>query len=852
MKLHQRQPRTEELSENLKSPKLLLLFSFIGSVAFSGMVFGVQNAEAVEVFKRRGPAQARPEAAPINEALAKEEAGKVDEALKILTRVIEKESVAEKRALARFAKAVALDRNGRIAEADVEYTSAIADGLRVADYAYFYRGVLRKKQGLIKEAKADLEKVVESRAPGDTIVDARMMLAEMELGEKQWKNALKNLTPIRKRTRSHPRYPEVLYGLFIAEKKSGVRGGGCKWARELYSKFPTHTLIKNWGPVLGQNSIGEEKTGCQSTTADLKSRVRRLQLGGEAQRASQELQLLKGDKEEGGQYGVDAMLANHLVSEGHVEDAMKLLLKHYETQKNRPPYLTLLGKAASRAGEYQSAIGAYQRAYDLAPKSKDAASALFQAGFTGYQIQDYDGATRRFEKLTKAFPGSAYTRDAKWYMSWIRYLRGDYEGALESFKTLSKAPKMRRGRRAKPSDALSQDRLKYWSAMSLVKLGRNQEAIPLLQTLVRDPAIGYYSVLSFYRLLSIPGAKLPTGIETRLGLKKSESGPLAAPTEEEIKAAAEAVETAAADAEAESDEEAQTGSTEADAVVANENEEAGASETDSEADGSFKNASFAQRFDRARDLSLVGLLSDARRELGEIERTARRTEDRKLLMIEYAAVEQYNRSSTIGDLGFSQQRLRSGLRGDGKSLWEYAYPRAWDPTVREMSKTTGVPEELIWGIMRAESQYRSEVQSPVGAMGLMQIMPFTGRQLANLVSMGSFETRSLLEPSVNIKLGSRYLQRLLEKFSGSVPLVAAGYNAGPHRVHAWVRGFGSLEMDEFIEHVPYLETRNYVKKVVRNFQIYSLLYSGGTHSLRWLVQPVGVELDERIPTKEVW
>ena len=134
----------------------------------------------------------------------------------------------------------------------------------------------------------------------------------------------------------------------------------------------------------------------------------------------------------------------------------------------------------------------------------------------------------------------------------------------------------------------------------------------------------------------------------------------------------------------------------------------------------------------------------------------------------------------------------------------------------------------------------------------MQIMPFTGRQLANLVSMNTFETRSLLEPAVNIRLGSRYLQRLLEKFSGSVPLVAAGYNAGPHRVHAWVRGFGSLEMDEFIEHIPFLETRNYVKKVVRNFQIYSLLYSGGTHSLRWLVQPVGVELDERIPTKEVW
>ncbi|HVK62077.1 MAG TPA: transglycosylase SLT domain-containing protein, partial [Bdellovibrionales bacterium] len=597
------------------------------------------------------------------------------------------------------------------------------------------------------------------------------------------------------------------------------------------------------------NTAGDVKTGCQSTVADLRVRVRRLQLGGEAIRASEELKLLKGISggAEEGQYSVDSMLANHLISEGHVDEAMKLLLKHYDAQKNHPPYLMLLGKASSRAGEYQSAIGAYQRAFDLAPKSREAANALFQAGFTGYQIQDYDGATRRFEKLMKTFGSSAYSRDAKWYLAWIRYLRGDYEGALESFKTLAKAPKVRRGRRARPSDALSQDRLKYWSAMSLLKLGRNQEAIPILQGLVRDPAIGYYSVLSFYRLLSVPGAKLPTGIETRLGLKKTETGPQVAPTEEELKEAAEAVATAAA--EAASDETEEDGTTEAD--VADADGEAVTAEADSIEIG-FKDANLSQRFERARDLSLVGLFGDARRELGEIERKARRAEDRRLLMVEYAAVENYNRSSTIGDLGFSQQRLRSGLRGDGRALWEYAYPRAWDASVVEVSKSTGVPEELIWGIMRAESLYRTEVQSPVGAMGLMQIMPFTGRQLANLVSMNTFETRSLLEPAVNIRLGSRYLQRLLEKFSGSVPLVAAGYNAGPHRVHAWVRGFGSLEMDEFIEHIPFLETRNYVKKVVRNFQIYSLLYSGGTHSLRWLVQPVGVELDERIPTKEVW
>ncbi|RYZ69544.1 MAG: lytic murein transglycosylase, partial [Proteobacteria bacterium] len=473
---------------------------------------------------------------------------------------------------------------------------------------------------------------------------------------------------------------------------------------------------------------------------------------------------------------------------------------------------------------------------------------------------DYDGATRRFEQLVKTYPNSKLGRDARWHLAWMRYLRGDYEGALDRFKDLAKAPprKMRKkiGRRWKTvmvaGDSLSNDRLNYWSAMSLMKLGRTQAAIPVFQNLVRDPAIGYYSVLAFYRLLSVPGAKLPPGIETRLGLKKAE-GPnataAAAPSEEELQAAAAVAENIE--------------STDDGAEVAGAEE--GAEPSDEEASpeeavqvavegvlSDFSDVGLAVKFERARDLALVGLLAPARRELGEIEKRARKTEDRKLLMAEYAQVEQFYRSSTIGELGFGPQRMRGGLRGESRVFWEFAYPRAWEPSVLQSARSTTVPEELIWGIMRAESHYRSDAQSGVGALGLMQLMPYTGRQVASLLSINTFQTNSLLEPEVNIKLGTRYLQRLLEKFSGSIPLVAAGYNAGPHRVHAWVRNFGSLDMDEFIEHIPFLETRNYVKKVVRNYQVYSLLYSGGSHSLRWLVQPVGIELDEKVPTKEVW
>ncbi|MFN9069000.1 MAG: transglycosylase SLT domain-containing protein, partial [Bdellovibrionales bacterium] len=82
----------------------------------------------------------------------------------------------------------------------------------------------------------------------------------------------------------------------------------------------------------------------------------------------------------------------------------------------------------------------------------------------------------------------------------------------------------------------------------------------------------------------------------------------------------------------------------------------------------------------------------------------------------------------------------------------------------------------------------------------------------------------LLEPEGAVEMGSAYLKRLLKKFNELTPLVAAAYNAGPHRADHWMNSFGHLAMDEFVEHIPFAETRNYVKKVINNQQIYREIY----------------------------
>jgi soluble lytic murein transglycosylase len=807
----------------------------------------------------RGPAQVvRPETDKILKARSLASDGKVEDASKLLNDMIGSEKDADKRGLLRMSLAVIQFRASQDQAAEEQFNKALEDGLRIPDYAHYHLGVLRAKAGKSKEARESLEKTIESKAPKATETDARYQLAHLHLKDKNWKAASSQLEVLRKNVKNDDRYPEVLYYLIHTDKNSGRKSQSCKWARELYAKYPNHTLVQDWGSDLSKNKVEGQTLSCLADTKDLKLRVRRLWLGGNEEKAEKELRALKDETDEDGTSVVDSLLANHLISEGRLDEALKLLLKKFDSQKNRPAYQLLLAKASSAAGEYQSAVAAYQRAYELAPRGKYGPTALFQAAFTSYLMQDYDGATRRFEQLLKTAGGSKSARDARWHLAWIRYLRGDYQGAYDSLAQLTKAPvqkKKRRGRRSSggASDAVASDRIQYWSAMSLLKMGKTEQAVPVFQNLAKDPSFGYYAMLSYYRLVSIPGSKLPPGVESRLGLRKA-GDPNAATSEEELKeAAAQAAEEvqdelAAAQQEETTEEETPEEKEEAVAEAAQN-----AVETVLSEDKSFKDAGLSMRFERARDLALVGLEDAARRELREIEKRARSVNDRRLLMAEYANVRSFERSSYLGEVGFGAQRLRGGLKGEGRPLWEQAYPRAWDNAVVQASQRTSVPEELIWGIMRAESHFRQDAQSPVGALGLMQLMPFTGRKVASLMNINAFETRSLLDPETNIRLGSRYLQRLLEKFSGRIPLVAASYNAGPHRVHAWVRNFGSLDMDEFIEHIPFIETRNYTKRVVRNFQIYSLLYKGsGAQSMRWLIQPIDLKFNEPFPMKEVW
>lgn len=137
--------------------------------------------------------------------------------------------------------------------------------------------------------------------------------------------------------------------------------------------------------------------------------------------------------------------------------------------------------------------------------------------------------------------------------------------------------------------------------------------------------------------------------------------------------------------------------------------------------------------------------------------------------------------------------------------------------------------EMNLAIARRESEFDPVVQSSVGARGLMQVMPGTGREVAASLGLSDDHTtaRMISDPAYNAKLGATYLSQLARRFDGNVVLMSAAYNAGPSRPNQWMLRYGNprAERDDFdvidwIEHIPFRETRNYVMRVTESLPIY--------------------------------
>ena len=150
-----------------------------------------------------------------------------------------------------------------------------------------------------------------------------------------------------------------------------------------------------------------------------------------------------------------------------------------------------------------------------------------------------------------------------------------------------------------------------------------------------------------------------------------------------------------------------------------------------------------------------------------------------------------------------------------RAFWEMFYPYAWRDEMRDAAQRRGIDPYLVAAVVREESSYYPKATSPVGARGLMQLMPTTAR----LMSPGG----DLEDPGFNIELGTRFLAGLMREFIDP-RLALAAYNAGPTRVRQWLNSRRSDDIEAFVEQIPFDETRLYVKKVVLSWDEYRRIY----------------------------
>jgi soluble lytic murein transglycosylase len=153
------------------------------------------------------------------------------------------------------------------------------------------------------------------------------------------------------------------------------------------------------------------------------------------------------------------------------------------------------------------------------------------------------------------------------------------------------------------------------------------------------------------------------------------------------------------------------------------------------------------------------------------------------------------------------------------SLGEYddlaiRYPLPYQETFEAFSSLASISSTWAYGIARSESLFMRDVRSSAGAIGLMQLMPSTGRHVAKAIKLPYSGLATLTDPESNIRLGTTYLGQMAERYGGNYVLATAAYNAGPHRVDRWLPEDGTIDARIWIENIPFNETRKYVKRVL--------------------------------------
>ena len=159
-----------------------------------------------------------------------------------------------------------------------------------------------------------------------------------------------------------------------------------------------------------------------------------------------------------------------------------------------------------------------------------------------------------------------------------------------------------------------------------------------------------------------------------------------------------------------------------------------------------------------------------------------------------------------------------------REYWEALFPRPYWTDLKKFSSANGLDPYLVASLIRQESEFNPVAVSRANAVGLMQLLPKTGKLVAKQESLHHYSASQLYTPTVNLELGTRYFKGMVDQFGGSFEHALAAYNAGSDRVQEWMGQGPYRDSPEFVESIPFTETREYVQAIMRNAGVYRQLY----------------------------
>jgi soluble lytic murein transglycosylase len=159
-----------------------------------------------------------------------------------------------------------------------------------------------------------------------------------------------------------------------------------------------------------------------------------------------------------------------------------------------------------------------------------------------------------------------------------------------------------------------------------------------------------------------------------------------------------------------------------------------------------------------------------------------------------------------------------------RPYWEALFPKAYWTDLRKYSELNGLDPYLVASLIRQESEFNAAALSRANAVGLMQLLPKTGKNVAKQVKLRGYSAPQLFTPAVNLELGTRYFKDMVDKYNGQFEYALAAYNAGTDRVGDWLGQGHYRDPQEFVESIPFTETREYVQAILRNASVYRQLY----------------------------